>query len=157
MWPITLLHLEYIRLIYFKKVYILEILQFQISDATLGTNHLHPLHLSIFANWTTQINGYLVNLIYITLHSLFFLFGIYGPSINLKVGRKREIPKKNHLTTRKQNLACLTWPGLGSNQQRWDDKWFRALKISILNHFYSLYVTPLWRSHLCQWVKKISS
>ena len=27
---------------------------------------------------------------------------------NRKVGRKREIPEKNHLTTRKQNLACLT-------------------------------------------------
>ena len=26
------------------------------------------------------------------------------------------------------------WPELGSNPQRWDDKWFRALKISGLNH-----------------------
>ena len=28
--------------------------------------------------------------------------------VNRKVRRKREIPEKNHLTTRKQNLACLT-------------------------------------------------
>ena len=28
---------------------------------------------------------------------------------NHKVGRKREIPDKNHPTTRKQNLACLTY------------------------------------------------
>ena len=28
---------------------------------------------------------------------------------NRKVGRKREIPEKSHLTTRKQNLACLTY------------------------------------------------
>ena len=28
--------------------------------------------------------------------------------VNRKVGWKREIPKKNHQTTRKQNLACLT-------------------------------------------------
>ena len=28
--------------------------------------------------------------------------------INHKVGRKREIPEKNHLITRKQDLACLT-------------------------------------------------
>ena len=26
------------------------------------------------------------------------------------------------------------WPELGSNPQRWDDEWFRALKISGLNH-----------------------
>ena len=29
--------------------------------------------------------------------------------VNCKVGRKREIPEKNNLTTRKQNLACLTY------------------------------------------------
>ena len=28
--------------------------------------------------------------------------------VNRKAGQKREIPEKNHLTTRKQNLACLT-------------------------------------------------
>ena len=28
--------------------------------------------------------------------------------VSRKVGRKREIPEKNHLSTRKQNLACLT-------------------------------------------------
>ena len=28
--------------------------------------------------------------------------------VNLKVGRKREIGEKKHLTTRKQNLSCLT-------------------------------------------------
>ena len=26
------------------------------------------------------------------------------------------------------------WPELGSNPQRWDVEWFRALKISIINH-----------------------
>ena len=51
-----------------------------------------------------------------------------------KVGWKREIPDKNHLTTRKQNLSCLTWPELGSNLQEWDDERFRTLKISVLNH-----------------------
>ena len=28
--------------------------------------------------------------------------------VNRKMGRKREIREKNRLTTRKQNLACLT-------------------------------------------------
>ena len=28
----------------------------------------------------------------------------------------------------------LMWPELGSNLQQWDDKWIRALKISILTH-----------------------
>ena len=37
-------------------------------------------------------------------------------------------------TTCKQNMACLTWPELGSNPNRWDDERFRALKISTLNH-----------------------
>ena len=42
--------------------------------------------------------------------------------------------QKNHLTTCKQNLAGLTWPELGSNPQRREDKRFRVLKISVLNH-----------------------
>ena len=54
--------------------------------------------------------------------------------VNHKMGRKQEIPKENHLTIHKQNMTCLTWPELGSNPQRWDDEWFRVLKISILNH-----------------------
>ena len=33
-------------------------------------------------------------------------FTHFEPSQSL-VGRKREIPEKNHLTTHKQNLACL--------------------------------------------------
>ena len=43
-------------------------------------------------------------------------FGVMGVNIisvilsrvNREVGQKREIPEKNHLTTHKQNLACLT-------------------------------------------------
>ena len=54
--------------------------------------------------------------------------------VNHKVGRKREIPGKNHLTIRKQNLAFLTWPELGSNPQQWDDERLKVLKISDLNH-----------------------
>ena len=41
--------------------------------------------------------------------------------------------RKKHLTTRKQNLACLMWPELSSKPQRWDNERFRALKISGLN------------------------
>ena len=48
-----------------------------------------------------------------------------------KMGDRR---KKSNLTTHKQNLVCLMWPKLGSNPQRWDDKRFRSLKISCLNH-----------------------
>ena len=50
------------------------------------------------------------------------------------MGRKWEIPEKKHLTTHKQNLACLTWPELGLNPQRWDDERFRVLMISRFNH-----------------------
>ena len=50
------------------------------------------------------------------------------------LGRKQEISEKNHLTTPKQNLACLTCAERGSNAQQWDDEQFRALKISSLNH-----------------------
>ena len=46
-------------------------------------------------------------------------------------GAKTDAAEKNHLNTRKQNLAGLM---LGSNPQRWDDKQFTALKISALNH-----------------------
>ena len=41
---------------------------------------------------------------------------------NGKVGWKWEMPEKNHFTTRKQNLDCLTWPELGLNPQRWDEQ-----------------------------------
>ena len=34
-----------------------------------------------------------------------------------------------------QNLACLICdPEVGSNLQWWNNEWFRALKISVLNH-----------------------
>ena len=42
--------------------------------------------------------------------------------------------KKKYLTTCKQDMAYLTWPELGPNPQRWDDKWFGALNISGLSH-----------------------
>ena len=49
-------------------------------------------------------------------------------------GAKMGDPEENHLTTRKQNLACLMWLELGSNLQRWDDEQFRTLNIIVLNH-----------------------
>ena len=55
--------------------------------------------------------------------------------VNRKVGRKREIPEKNYLTTLKQKVGLShMWPELGSNQQRWDDERFRTLKISFLTN-----------------------
>ena len=77
------------------------------------------------------------------IETLFFFIWILQPvkiislilwQINRLMGRKWEITEKNHMTTHKQNFAYLAWPKLGSNPQRWDDKWFRALKISGLNH-----------------------
>ena len=52
----------------------------------------------------------------------------------VKWGEKWKIPEKKHLTTRKQNLACLAWPELGSNPQQWDEERFRALMSSAFNH-----------------------
>ena len=37
-----------------------------------------------------------------------FIISLILSRVNRKVGRKRDIPEKNHITTRKQNLACLT-------------------------------------------------
>ena len=47
-----------------------------------------------------------------------------------KVGQKWEIPEKNHLTTRKQNM----WQELGSRTQQWHVAQFKVIKISIFNH-----------------------
>ena len=56
-----------------------------------------------------------------------FLFGFYDLSrlfhpfwaeTIVRWGQKREIPKKTHLTTRKQNLACLTCDP-SSDPQQW--------------------------------------
>ena len=57
------------------------------------------------------------SVITINLITFFFIFIVYWPikvislilsPVNREVGRKQEIPEKNNLTTRKQNLACLT-------------------------------------------------
>ena len=52
------------------------------------------------------------NLSFKKIVKYFFLFGFYGLSRfwaeSTKAGQKLEICEKNHLTTRKQNLACLT-------------------------------------------------
>ena len=53
---------------------------------------------------------------------------------HFEMGQKWEIPEKNHLTTCKQNLACLTCPEQCSNPQRWDNERFRTLNMSGLNH-----------------------
>ena len=50
----------------------------------------------------------------------------------------------------------LMWPELGSNPQRWDDKWFRALKISVLNHLATGAAShdgaiDIWNMALCAW------
>ena len=74
---------------------------------------------------------------------IYFFICVYGPSklfhsfwakSIILSGKNRRSPREKTPTTRKQNLVCLTWPDLGSNPQQWDDKWFRALKISGLNH-----------------------
>ena len=52
--------------------------------------------------------------------------------VSRKVGRKWEIPEKNHLTTCKQSSSCLSWPALGSNPQKWDDNRFRVLNHSAM-------------------------
>ena len=64
-----------------------------------------------------------------TAHQDYFIH--FEPS-QLWVRAKTGDPEKKHLTTRKQNLARLMWPELGSNPQKWDDERFRA--ISVLNH-----------------------
>ena len=52
--------------------------------------------------------------------------------VSLKVERKWEIPEKKHLTTHKQNLACLTY-GRSYRLEPWrDNECFRALKIRVL-------------------------
>ena len=89
---------------------------------------------------------------------------------NSKVGRKREIPKKKHLSTHKQNLACLTCDSSetqthngeitndlepikrDSNPQRWDDEQFSVLKISSLNHSATSAPTCLRAITHTQWV-----
>ena len=68
------------------------------------------------------------------INSLNLLVSLILNRVSRKVGRERDIPERIHLTTRKQTLACLTWPERGSNQQRWDDERLRPLKISGLNH-----------------------
>ena len=49
--------------------------------------------------------------------------------VNLKVGPKRGIPEKNHLTTCKAELGLShMWPELGLNPQWWDNEWGGGLK-----------------------------
>ena len=96
------------------------------------------------SNFSISINTFFGVWCFFLSMLLFFFWRVLRPlkisslilsQFNRKVGWKWEIPEKIHLTTHKQNLACLTRVSeRGSNPQRWDDKRFRALKISILNH-----------------------
>ena len=73
----------------------------------------------------------------------FFWFGFYRPSRSfhslwaesikrlVKMGDPREKPPDHPQA--ELDLSHM-WPELGSNPQRWDDKWFRMLKISVFNH-----------------------
>ena len=48
-------------------------------------------------------------------------------------------PRRNeHLSTRKQNLACLTWPELDSNPQHWNNERFRVLNYVSFSQFLHL-------------------
>ena len=65
------------------------------------------------------------------------------------MGRKQEVSEKKHLTTCKQNLACLTYDGPRLEPQLWqwwDYKRFRTLKISILNHEHRATATSTFKS-----------
>ena len=44
----------------------------------------------------------------ISLILSFKIISLILRGVNRKVEQKQEIPKQNHLTTHKQNLACLT-------------------------------------------------
>ena len=64
-----------------------------------------------------------------------FLFGFYGPFKNIslissrsfiKDGQKPESPGKNHLTTRKQNLAFPHVTRVRLEPQRWETKWIKS-------------------------------
>ena len=56
--------------------------------------------------------------------------------------REETNPRGNkHLTTRKQNLACLTWPELDSNPQHWNNERFRALNYVSFSQFLHLSVS----------------
>ena len=98
-----------------------------------------------FMSWWEEFVVVFAQVVFIQGRSILFIFiwvlrsvkiiSVVLSRVNRKVGRKREIPKKNHFTTYKQNLACLMRDTeLGSNPQRWDDEQFRALKFSDLNH-----------------------
>ena len=59
--------------------------------------------------WVRELSSWLSAVL---CYTVFFLFGQdyfthFEPSQSVG-GAKTEDPKKNHLTTRKQNLACLT-------------------------------------------------
>ena len=63
-----------------------------------------------------QSGNLFIFVLLILVFIFFFLFGVLQPvkiislilsQVNHEVGRKREIIEKKHLTTHKQNLACL--------------------------------------------------
>ena len=52
-------------------------------------------------------------------------------------GSKTGDPRENHLTTHKRNLACLIWPELGSNPQRWYDERLHCSKFRVITPIFS--------------------
>ena len=63
------------------------------------------------------------------------IFTHFEPSLLLG-GAKMGDPQEKTPDHQQAELGLShMFPKLGSNQQQWDDEWFRALKISYLNHW----------------------
>ena len=61
----------------------------------------------LFSYGINRFSHDVVHLLYWVLGSVNIISLILS-RVNCKIGRKREIPEKHHLTSHKQNLACLT-------------------------------------------------
>ena len=68
----------------------------------------------------------------LTAHQDYFTH--FQPSQSLGGAKKGDLREKQPDHPQAQLVLSHMWPKLGSNLQRWDDKRFRALKISSLNH-----------------------
>ena len=93
-----------------------------------------------------------ITLLIIDDHWIFFFWFVdycthFEPSQSIggaKMGDPRE--KTPYHPQAELGLSHM-WPKQGSNLQRWDVKWFRVLKSSVLNH--STMGAAYWRNEIC--------
>ena len=117
-----IMHLYFQMLPYYEMFFFLSMQCHMVHLLKIITKFDHTIPSSTILSAKTKMKFYFfIFLIWVLRHIK--MISLISSRVNRKVGGKWEICEINHLTTRKQNLACLTcdpsWAGLEPTVVRW--------------------------------------